>query len=303
MSDRAKRERWVREAIAITDRLTKNGGGRYLCPLCLRWFGDLDELSLEHAPTRSVGGRHMAVTCRDCNSTAGATVDAALRWTETVREFSSRTMTKPMPATFTFAGIEQRVEALFGPDGLSVAGVPKQNHPDVAAALTAAFERVVAAGSTDWTMNLSFRSPDFRTASMGWLRVGYLVAFATLGYLYVLREELDDVRRQIAEPASEILDRYCVMTKDGPSERRITFVEEPAELTSVIVLSNDCAVFLPSVDSPETYKRLARGDPWPPGTRELSGSSAPWPTTPSYALDRAALDRARDARAADRASE
>jgi HNH endonuclease len=120
MSNRAKKDQWVREAVGITDAITSKGCGRYLCPLCLEWFTDLDDLSLEHAPPASVGGRHMAVTCRACNSTAGATVDAALRWAETVRDFGFRKMTKSMQATFEFAGIEQRVEATFRPDGLSI---------------------------------------------------------------------------------------------------------------------------------------------------------------------------------------
>jgi len=55
MGDREKRERWVREAIAITDAITKNGAGRYLCPLCLNWIEDFGQLSLEHAPPSSVG--------------------------------------------------------------------------------------------------------------------------------------------------------------------------------------------------------------------------------------------------------
>src|SRR5438105_7473410 len=179
MSNRAKKDRWVREAVAVTDALTSNGCGRYLCPLCLEWFADLDDLSLEHAPPASVGGRHIAVTCRTCNSTAGATVDAALRWAEMIRDFGFRRMTESMQATFEFAGIEQRVQATFGESGLTILGVPKQNHPDTAQALIAAFDKVVDDSSTDATMKLSFATPDFRSASVGWLRAAYLVAFAT----------------------------------------------------------------------------------------------------------------------------
>lgn len=290
MSNQTKKERWVREAVAITDALPTNGGGRYLCPLCLNWFTDLADLSLEHAPPESVGGRHVAVTCRDCNSTAGHTVDAELRLAETLREFGSRRMTKPMPATFRFNELEQRVEALFGPDGLSIGGIPKQNHPETAPTMMAAFDDVVAEGSIGIRFNLSFRTPNWRIASIGWLRAAYLVAFATLGYLYILREELEDVRRQICEPAEEILDRYCVITQGGPADRRIAFVRDPAELESVVVLSNACAVFLPSDASAGTYGRLAALAPWPPGTRTLSGPTAPWPTQPIYAVDRASLD-------------
>lgn len=246
MNNRAKKDRWVREAVAITDALTSNGCGRYLCPLCLEWFSDLDDLSLEHAPPASVGGRHIAVTCRACNSTAGATVDAALGWAEAVRDFGFRRMTKSMPATFKFAGIEQRVEATFGQDGLTIFGVSKQNHPDTAPALIAAFDKVVADGSTDATMKLSFVTPDLRSASVGWLRAAYLVAFATLGYVYILNQELDQVRRQIQDPQAKILDRYCVTAKLAQNDRRIIFARQPAELESVIISSNGLAVFLPS---------------------------------------------------------
>jgi hypothetical protein len=157
--------------------------------------------------------------------------------------------------------------------------------------MTAAFDKVVDERSTGVTFNLSFRTPDFRKASIGWLRTAYLVAFATLGYLYILRAELDEVRQQIREPTAEILERYCVITRTDTADRRITFVWRPAEFESVMVFSNDCAVFLPSEGSVGTYKRLATLDPWPPGTTTLSGSTAPWPARPAYALDRAALER------------
>ena len=51
MSSRAKeRAGWVREAVAITDVIIKDADGRYLCPLCIEWFDDLADLTLEHAP-------------------------------------------------------------------------------------------------------------------------------------------------------------------------------------------------------------------------------------------------------------
>jgi HNH endonuclease len=290
MSNRAKKDQWVRDAVAITDALTSDGGGRYLCPLCLEWFAALDDLSLEHAPPASVGGRHMAVTCRACNSTAGATVDAALRWAETVRDFGSRRMTKSMPATFEFAGIEQRVEATFGQDGLLIAGVPRQNRPQTAQVLTAAFDKVVADGSTNTTMKLSFATPDLRAASVGWLRAAYLVAFATLGYMYIFRQELEQVRQQIQDPQAAILDRYCMITKRGQNDRLITLARQPAEFESVIILSNDVALFLPSYASNGTYEWLADIQPWPPGEKVLSGLTAPWPARPTYGLDRWMLE-------------
>lgn len=292
MGNRAKKEQWVRDAIAITDAVTKNGAGRFLCPLCLEWFSDLDDLSLEHAPPKSLGGRHMAVTCRDCNSRSGHTVDAELRRAETLYEFGSRSMTKPMSATARYGDVAQRSEIIFGPEGLSIAGVPKQNHPDTAAAVTEALR--AAANDKDWSMTLSLPTPDFRKAAIAWLRAAYLVAFATLGYRYVLHEELDPVREQIRDPDAEILSRYCLVTSSSPDERRIVSVEEPHELASIAVLAGNRTILLPTPTSPGTYERLAALDPWPPrGQQTLSGEVVPWPTRPAYALDRIALLKGR----------
>jgi hypothetical protein len=290
MRHRAKKERWVREAVAITDAITKDGAGRYLCPLCLDWFSDLDDLSVEHAPPKSLGGRAMAVTCRHCNSRGGHTVDAELRQAETLYEFGSRSMTKPMRATAHYGDVEQRSEIIFGPEGLSIGGVAKQNHPDTAAAVTKALR--AAAGDKDFSMTLSLRTPDFRKAAVGWLRAAYLIAFGSLGYLYVLLDELDPVREQIRDPDAEILNRYCVTTSSAADERRLVLVGEPPGLASVAVLAGNRAILLPSPTSPGTYDRLVALETWPPfGEQTLSGKIMQWPGQPVYALDRAKLAR------------
>jgi hypothetical protein len=64
---------------------------------------------------------------------------------------------------------------------------------------------VVADGPTDAKLKLSFATPDLRSASVGWLRAAYLVAFATLGCVYILRQELEQVRQQIQDPQATIL--------------------------------------------------------------------------------------------------
>jgi hypothetical protein len=79
MTDRARKERWVGEAIAITDVITKNGGGRYLCPLCVEWFANLDDLTLEHAPPESVGGRHIAWRADTLRDDRAVAYEAGLR--------------------------------------------------------------------------------------------------------------------------------------------------------------------------------------------------------------------------------
>ena len=56
--------------------------GLYACPICSlllpREATDSGDLTLEHVPPEPVGGKGIVLTCKQCNSTAGHTVDAAL---------------------------------------------------------------------------------------------------------------------------------------------------------------------------------------------------------------------------------
>ena len=55
--------------------------------------------------------------------------------------------------------------------------------------MNAALRKAASSGEPMQSMTVSLEGADVRQAAVGWLRVGYLVAFATLGYLYILRED------------------------------------------------------------------------------------------------------------------
>jgi len=54
----------------------------YICPICLKEFGPLDEgenhLTLEHVPPETLGGKANILTCSKCNNEAGYKIDAHL---------------------------------------------------------------------------------------------------------------------------------------------------------------------------------------------------------------------------------
>ncbi len=52
--------------------------GLYACPLCMRGFRDPGELTREHVPAQVAGGRKLVLTCRECNSAAGASLESIL---------------------------------------------------------------------------------------------------------------------------------------------------------------------------------------------------------------------------------
>jgi hypothetical protein len=282
----SKREPWFRAAVAVTDRLNIGGEGRYLCPICLRWFADWRDLTREHAPPQSIGGHRVALTCKSCNSTSGATIDHQLQAAEMLRDFGQQRMTTAISAKFSIGGVATNVNMRFGPDGLQIAGIPKKNDPKATAAQTAVFERLVDEGNWEGvTMNLTIRNPDFQLAAVGWLRAAYLLAFAALGYGYILRPQLDIVRRQIQEPKIKHLDRFAVMgTLDKP-EAMILLVTRPQSLESVIVFARDTIVFLPGLHrGVSIYQRLARRRRWPPRLTTINAEIVPIPNGPGRGI-------------------
>ena len=51
----------------------------YICPLCLKAYAiGNTELTLEHVPPESVGGKPILITCKACNSNRGADIDVCL---------------------------------------------------------------------------------------------------------------------------------------------------------------------------------------------------------------------------------
>ena len=55
---------------------------KYYCPLCMVGFEYeavvFGQLTLEHVPPKSVGGKEIILTCKNCNNSTGSTIDAAI---------------------------------------------------------------------------------------------------------------------------------------------------------------------------------------------------------------------------------
>lgn len=58
---------------------------RIPCPLCLK-LCTIDQMTVDHCPPKSVGGRPVALTCKECNSNAGHQSDhAVIKWLKSLR--------------------------------------------------------------------------------------------------------------------------------------------------------------------------------------------------------------------------
>ena len=241
------------------ERVTGRPAEGYLCPLCLRWCTTIDDVRLEHAPPRSLGGRHVVLTCDECNHSAGYRLEGELRKAEDIRQWAAREGGVALPARVELDGIPLSGEAMWVDETLSVVGIPSQNDPRrTEAHVAAARERPLIGGNDDFRLTVGHRV-DWPRVRVAWLKSGYVAAFALLGYQWALRSALDIVRTQIADPTFEHVERFYLPRRQGTSDRHaVIWFERPRSLESIFVVLGNHAVFLPGLKPwPRIYERLA----------------------------------------------
>lgn len=287
------RERWFTRGVEAFRRAAPSAPEAYPCPLCARGFSrealEDGTLTIEHAPPDALGGRPICLTCKDCNSTAGHTVDAHMRRRETSFDFAAGTMEKPHPARVQVGETSVNVDYYFGPAGILVIGDPKRNHPETQARFQAEFESRFRSGSTgdlSYTVTPLKIRHEAQLDLVGWLRSAYLVAFATLGYRYIFQRRLEVVRRQLQTPEEPIIDCFSVvLPKAARDERHFIFVEKPAHLRGLLLQMGRRVIFLPWLDDglyESVREEKKRGTDF---HAKVSGHFLPWPKEPRHLID------------------
>src|SRR5262249_35169863 len=119
-----------------------------------------------------------------------------------------------------------------------------------------------------------------------WLRAAYLVAFAALGYRYILRTELEPVRAQLRDPDAEHTPRAVMFDPQrSPNRREMWLVERPKTLRCIFVAMGRWGVLVPGLGiDPTFYEGLAARKVWPPRST-FTGTRVLWPTEPRLDLD------------------
>jgi HNH endonuclease len=271
-----------RNGAEVAGRFDPPPRNRYMCPTCLREFGEDDAargaLTEEHVPPEALGGAVLALTCSSCNSTSGHRLDHHMVSWHQLLTFGT-SLASPLPAQATFGGVTQRGEALVTDDVFLFAGVRKQNHPEIPAALTAEIEGLRAAENLRGTFSLRLKV-DERLARIGWMRAAYLVAFCQFGYSCITTPPYERVRQQIQHPDTELIDpRLVTVDRDAdPQNRAIVVPHTPPLLAdALIIVCGWYSVILARPDAPDDfYDRLADGVLATP-MFAWQGSAAPWP--------------------------
>lgn len=262
-------------------------GHRYRVQLFPRSAVERRELSAEHVPPKSFGGRELVLTCKRCNATGGSELEADARKRENPVDVILGVAKKPSHVRLT-AGDHTVLGALTVADRmLTMELPPRKKHANDPRQEKGVREALQEAAAEQSSFSISFAKDSYRPrrANVAWLRHAYLALFAVAGYRYIFRRGLGIVRKQIQEPDTEHIPVFlAALPGQYPwSERQLVFIREPEPLRSWAVQFGRYVAFLPRAGDAEFYTRLAE-DAYARDQVGLTGEAIAWPSEPTFGL-------------------
>lgn len=181
----------------------------YICPICLRQFSETsldvctpNMLTIEHSPPKEVGGKAVALTCKDCNSKAGSELDIYL--VNRLRRID-RNELKP--------GIVTQAKATFSDGKIVVQSTLKVNSNGRVSMDTSDYnnnpinmEKLQLFHNNKQPFEITFSKykDAEKRVQVALLKTAYVLLFSKFGYSFLLTDVYDIVRKQILEPDAEI---------------------------------------------------------------------------------------------------
>jgi len=174
---RSRKRNWFDRGVQAFARVTKGTLPEgYLCPLCYEGDGkpftlylpdalNMELLSEEDVPPRSIGGRRIVLTCKDCNCTAGHTIDAELRKMENVNDFWGRRLPRNRACSIEIDVLKVNAHAIWENGKLLLTNYARVNAPSSADQMTGMLDRIAEAQRTDWEFKLTLEQDAWKR---GW---------------------------------------------------------------------------------------------------------------------------------------
>lgn len=205
------------------------------------------------------------LTCRQCNSTKGRTIDAAVSSREDLNDFidiiKGDLDNISAPTTLEIGGLTLRVSVTQTEGVREIRVADKANNPESVRQFR---EHMKSVGEQGLWNGHEFKLTrrvklDQRLLKLGDLKSAYLLIFVWLGYRYAFDNRLVIVREQILKPAEEILGtRFWFALKEGGAPpQSILYVSKP--LPFFLVTFGQGGIILPAFDSPpDLYSLLPK---------------------------------------------
>lgn len=256
-----KRQYFEKGAAALK-RITSIDQECYCCPVCRRLFipQDIDSgiLTIERAPPEKVGGRPLALTCKECNSISGYSIDAAVvgreKLFEATKAITGQRRNYKGRARLSMGDETINVRMEVNEGTISIIPPKNINDPKKLEAYKAYMMNLHKEGKWDGEkFNISpLVSYKNKYSKIGDLKSAFIISFALFGYTYILNKRLSPVREQILNYDSDIIDRYW-LSSDQKIDKKyfICMLDEP--ISAVAVRVDKATILLPWFDSPDNF--------------------------------------------------
>lgn len=257
----------------------------YPCPICLRHYPiealAEKQLSAEHVPPESLGGRELLLTCRSCNNSSGTKLDAHVRIKEDVQLALAGTLEHLHRVRAMFGDVVVNAELHTSGGKYSLRALTKINKPGTSDTL-----QNVARMGAQLTVEHE-RYAELR-AKISWFRSGYLALFAVTGYELALNPAFEIVRKQILECDER---KMIAFTSEVPEDipltvKRILGVLAPEWHHGYAVEFGRYFVHFPALGDTSFYDRMA-AHAFDPITEYIYRYLG-WPTEPTFGLSKTA---------------
>ena len=257
----------------------------YPCPICLTTFTIEalveKQLSAEHVPPESLGGRELLLTCRSCNNSAGTKLDAHAKIKEDVQLAFAGTLEHSHRVRAMFGDLVVNAELHTSRGTYSLQVPAKINKPGTSHALQNAAR-----------MGAQLMVEHKRYADLGakisWFRSGYLALFAVAGYELALNPAFEIVRKQILEcDERKMITFTSELSENIPlTVKRILRVLAPEWHNGYAVEFGRYFVHFPALGDTSFYDRMAvhAFEPITHYTYQYLG----WPSDATFGLPKAA---------------
>lgn len=284
MSKKVLKEKIFYKCNSVLQNLFSEPFSGYICPICFNGYGFSDIkkgiLTLEHVPPKSINGKGLVLTCKECNNIAGYSIDKAINEKNKIEDFLTSSNEKNR-AKLEALGKKLNIVSQ-NIDGTIKFTIPKKiNDPKV----SKEFEKLFIEDNCSFDFNLS---PSFAYnpwhMKVGYLKSAFLIAFAKFGYSYALGDALVKIRNQILNYETEDLKNFIYFSSErNENIFRIFKVETPIQ--SLIVQFCNVLIILPWFNNVEklykTYDRIFKEN----GNFKLSGFDYPLPENLELILD------------------
>ncbi len=296
MSNKAKRISIFHSCAPATSKLLGVKDALYLCPICGKGYSEESavsgELTLEDVPPLSTGGKGLLLTCKECNSSAGHRIDYHIKNQMDLKKLVSimlgQSDGEKTSGDILINGERFPVTVQRTAKCTEIRLVGKANDPNKVNRLKDYMAVISASGKWDdleFNINKTVKL-DNRLLKIAFLKSGFLLITALLGYTYAFNKRLVVVREQILNPANDLLGAnfWVEPGKDQPFPKcRILLVSKPLPL--FLVTYDSGAVILPNPSSPiDLYEIISQQ--WDKGKSvDFAGEIYKWPEKAVMTLD------------------